>query len=73
MDVNSASLQSLLKTHFWRKAKHTIFHLEGNAFHKKYEMEIWAYNGVAPSACVSGSCNVIHISRGHGTPTGQIF
>lgn len=36
-------------------------------------MEIWAYNGGAPSACVSGNCNVVHINRGIRTPTGQIL
>jgi len=36
-------------------------------------MEIWAYNALAPSACVPGRCNVIHINRGIGTPTRQIL
>lgn len=62
-----------LKTQFWRKPKYTIVHLESNGFPKKYEMKIQAYNRGTSSACVSGSCNDIHIDRGIGIAMEQVL
>lgn len=71
--VNPASLKSSLKTQFWRKPKYTRVHLQSSGFPEKYEMKIRAYNGGAPSACRSGSCNVIHIDRGIRTTAEQVL